>query len=235
MSSDIEKSSPKSKIPKSSTSPPYADPTACSAMNASANASVVATATASGAGTHPTASQSTDAAAPPPVASLPTGQKSYELDVQNFSDWDASAATAAANDRFKSFCESLERSACSHPQPPAFGSIRIRVANSTATVCHDLLAGDGFILGCFVNFGRDEEVINSSRFAVYQVTVRRCHGPIVAFALASSNTLFFAFPPPTFAAEVEIDAGSCSRRWRIRSAPFHSLEGKSYRPALRIY
>jgi hypothetical protein len=209
MSSNSEEHNPKSKIPKSSLSPPRTNH-AVSSEHSALNASVGVIEAAPGGATPTTATISTVAASLSPAASLPTGQMIYELEVPIFSDWDASAASAAADDRFKSFCNTLDISAGFRANPP--GALSYRVCNlpSSPIMSAALLAADGFALGRLVNFGRDQEVIHSSRYAVYEVGAEKSR---VAFVLFLN-----------FAAEDEV-VGRCSSRCRrIHRAFVHYVE-----------
>lgn len=126
------------------------------------------------------------AALAPPVASLPTGQKVYELDVSQFIDWDASAAFLGAPDssaaaaidtsdkKFECFCNFLDGFSDAQTLDPAdqrLLSYRVLGAPGQSIMCHALLAADGFALGRLVNFGKDQEAIGQSRYAVYEVMV----------------------------------------------------------------
>ena len=99
-----------------------------------------------------------------PAAGLPTGERKYWLQMQQdlFDSW-------YDDDEFEEFCHFLNEDAA---VTPAFETLRV-LNCSDERISHELLAADGFVLGDFVRFGSDEEVVNSSRYIVYEVPPTR--------------------------------------------------------------
>jgi hypothetical protein len=120
---------------------------------------------------HTAAGSSTGAAQPVHTApaGLPTGEIKYWLEMEQslFDSW-------YGDDEFEEFCHFLNDQAGPRPtaSTPAFETLRV-LNCSDRRISHELLAADGFVLGQFVTCGSDEEVVNSSRYIIYEVAMSR--------------------------------------------------------------
>ena len=111
-----------------------------------------------------TAAGSSAGAVQPAPAGLPTGERKYWLQMQEdlFDSWYDDA-------EFEDFCHYLNQNAA---VTPAFETLRV-LNRSDERISHELLAADGFVLGDVVRCGSDEEVVNSSRYIIYEVPPTR--------------------------------------------------------------
>jgi hypothetical protein len=98
------------------------------------------------------------------AAGLPTGERKYWLEMEQglFDSWDG-------DDEFEQFCHFLNDDAGLAAVAPEFETLRV-LNCSDQRISHELLAADGFVLGQFVKCGSDEEVLNSSRYIIYEVS-----------------------------------------------------------------
>jgi hypothetical protein len=118
--------------------------------------------------------------------SLPTGQRVYELDVSIFRQSVPSALDAfkvwSQEHRVRKFCEYM---AIANPTSSEM-QCGFPVTNypSQPFISHQLLKSDGFMLGRFVKCGFDEDVLDPSPFAVYEVNpiVLNYFVPLTSFA-----------------------------------------------------
>ena len=72
------------------------------------------------------------------------------------------------NDTFEAFCRFLNNYAGHTALQSGYGSLPV-FNRRHQPISHALLAADGFVVGNFVKCGKDEEVIDSSRYAIYEV------------------------------------------------------------------
>jgi hypothetical protein len=99
------------------------------------------------------------------IVPLPTGEKKYWLRVQSAKDFDA----WNTDREFKSFCNYLNNYANEATPKSCFESLQVLFYRRQPAISHALLATDGFVLGNIVQCSQDEEVVNPSRYAVYEV------------------------------------------------------------------
>ena len=102
------------------------------------------------------------------IARLPSGERRYWLEVDQwmFDSWNAD------DEAFKGFCNYLNGYAGQAPVNSGFGHIPVTNCGHKP-ISHELLADDGYVLGNFVQCGKDEEVVDSSRYAIFEVTPTR--------------------------------------------------------------
>ena len=102
---------------------------------------------------------------PPAPSPLPTGEKRYHLIVASYAAWDS-------DHHFRALCNFLNEYASDAPPSTAFVSHPVRNHPKYPLVSRQLLKSDGFFLGNLVVCSKDQEAIEQSRYAVYEVAPR---------------------------------------------------------------
>ncbi len=114
---------------------------------------------------------------PSPASPLPTGEKRYHLYVASYEAWNT-------DHKFRALCNFLNEYANEAPPATAFVSHAVCNYPKYPRVCRQLLQTDGFLLGNLVVCAKDQEVIDQSRYAVYEVgPVNRTFQPFFCFKL----------------------------------------------------
>jgi hypothetical protein len=99
---------------------------------------------------------------PPAPSPLPTGEKRYHLYVTSYEAWDT-------DPKFRALCNFLNEYANDAPPSTAFVSHAVCNYPKYPLVSRQLLKNDGFYLGNLVVCSKDQEAIEQSRYAVYEV------------------------------------------------------------------
>jgi hypothetical protein len=99
---------------------------------------------------------------PPAPSPLPTGEKRYHLYVASYAAWDT-------DQKFRALSNFLNEYANDAPPSTAFVSHAVCNYPKYPLVSRRLLKSDGFYLGNLVVCSKDQEAIEQSRYAVYEV------------------------------------------------------------------
>jgi hypothetical protein len=123
------------------------------------------------------------------VARLPTGERRYWLKVEQwmFDSWNADEA-------FKGFCYFLNDYAGQAALNSGFENIPVLTCGHKP-ISHALLACDGYVLGNFVQCGKVEEVVDSSRYAIFEVPPLAQRAPRVAHLTGVAEAVRARRPP----------------------------------------
>ncbi len=133
-------------------------------------------------------------AMPPAPSPLPTGEKRYHLYVASYNAWNT-------DQKFRALCNFLNEYTNEAPPAAAFVSHAVCNYPKHPLMCRQLLKADGFHLGNLVVCGKDQEVIDQSRYAVYEVA------PCAALQIALS-TQFFVLNESCLQ-RLSVETGSC--------------------------